>query len=118
MRSPNFKGTLGTKDIRFLQQEASSRAAVFEGFFDFLSVLAHYKKDQAEANVLVLNSMAMLDRGMERLQVAPVNKLYAYLDRDKAGEKGLAVLQAVPGWQVLDSSGLYVGFKDANQFRA
>lgn len=118
VRSPNFKGTLGTKDIRFLPLQGSPRAVVFEGFFDFLSVLAHYRKDRAEANVLVLNSLAMLDCGMERLQAAQVNKLYTYLDHDSAGEKGLATLQAVPGWQVLDASGLYAGFKDANEFWA
>lgn len=118
VRSPNFKGTLGTKDIRFFPLSGSPRAAVFEGFFDFLSVLAHYRKDRAEANVLVLNSMAMIDRGMARLQSAQVSKLYAYLDRDAAGEKGLATLQDVPDWQVLDGSGLYAGFKDANAFWA
>lgn len=116
VRSPNFKGTLGTKDIRFLPLQGNPRAAVFEGFFDFLSVLAHYRKDRAEANVLVLNSMAMLDRGIARLQAAEVNKLYAYLDHDSAGARGLATLQAVPSWQVLDASGLYAGFKDANEF--
>lgn len=118
VRSPTFKGTLGTKDIRFLPLQGSPRAAVFEGFFDFLSVLAHYRKDRAEANVLVLNSMAMLPCGMGRLQAAQVNKLYAYLDHDSAGEKGLATLQAAPGWQVLDASGIYAGFKDANEFWA
>lgn len=118
VRSPNFKGTLGTKDIRFLPLQGSPRAAMFEGFFDFLSVLAYYRKDRAEANVLVLNSMAMLPRGVERLQASKVNKLYTYLDHDAAGEKGLATLQAASGWQVLDASGLYAGFKDANAFWA
>lgn len=118
VRSPTFKGALGTKDIRFLPLQGSPRAAVFEGCFDFLSVLAHYRKDRAEANVLVLNSMAMLPCGMGRLQAAQVNKLYAYLDHDSAGEKGLATLQAAPGWQVLDASGLYARFKDANAFWA
>jgi len=118
VRSPNFKGTLGTKDIRFIPLQASQRAAVFEGFFDFLSMLAHYQKDRAEANVLVLNSMSLIDRGIARLQLAQANKLYAYLDRDAAGEKGLVALQAVPDWQVLDASGLYAGFKDANEFWA
>ena len=82
------------------------------------SVLAYYRKDRAEANVLVLNSMAMLPRGVERLQASKVNKLYTYLDHDAAGEKGLATLQAASGWQVLDASGLYAGFKDANAFWA
>jgi hypothetical protein len=60
----------------------------------------------------------MLERGMKRLQAAQVNKLYAYLDHDIAGENGLVTLQAVPDWRVLDASGLYLGFKDANEFWA
>jgi hypothetical protein len=91
---------------------------VFEGFFDFLSVLAHYKRERAESHVLVLNSMALLDRGMERLAAKPIQKIYGYLDHDSAGEKGLATLQARGQWEVVDASRLYDGFKDANAFWA
>lgn len=118
VRNANFKGSLGTKDIRFLEQAGSNRAAVFEGFFDFLSVLAHYKRERAESHVLVLNSMALLDRGMERLAAQPIQKIYGYLDHDSAGEKGLATLQARGLWEVVDASKLYDGFKDANEFWA
>jgi hypothetical protein len=118
VRNAHFKGSLGTKDIRFLEQVGSNRAAVFEGFFDFLSVLAHYKRERAESNVLVLNSMALLDRGMERLAAKPIQKIYGYLDHDSAGEKGLATLQGRGLWEVVDASRLYDGFKDANAFWA
>ena len=116
VRNANFKGSLGTKDIRFLEQAGSNRAAVFEGFFDFLSVLAHYKRERAESHVLVLNSMALLDRGMERLAAKPIQKIYGYLDHDSAGEKGLATLQERGLWEMVDASRLYDGFKDANAF--
>lgn len=118
VRNAGFKGSLGTKGIRFLEQAGSNRAAVFEGFFDFLSVLAHYKCERAESHVLVLNSMSLLDRGMDRLAAEPIHKLYAYLDHDSAGEKGLATLQASGLWEVVDASMLYYGFKDANAFLA
>lgn len=116
VRTRDFKGTLGNKDIRMVPLPSSDRAAVFEGFFDFLSVLAHYRKDRAEAHVLVLNSTAMLERGMARLTAMKIQKLYSYLDRDTSGEKSLATLKTHPDWQVLDGSGLYAGFKDANEF--
>jgi hypothetical protein len=116
VRNANFKGSLGTKDIRFLEKAGSNRAAVFEGFFDFLSVLTHYKRERAESHVLVLNSMALLDRGMERLAAKPIQKIYGYLDHDSAGEKGLATLQERGLWEVVDASRLYDGFKDANAF--
>lgn len=118
VRNANFKGSLGHKDISYLPLPGSGRAAVFEGFFDFLSVLAHYQKDRAEANVLVLNSMALMERGVSRLQTAKVDKLYAYLDHDSAGEKGLEHLREQAQWQLIDASSLYAGHKDANAFWA
>lgn len=126
VRNASFKGSLGTKDISYLPKPASRQAAVFEGFFDFLSVLAHYRKDRANANVLVLNSLALFERGVNRLQTEQIRKVHAYLDQDKAGRDGLARLQAIgldtetaqSPWEVVDASGLYTGFKDANEFLA
>ena len=119
VRNPGFKGTLGTKDVSYLVKEGSQQAAVFEGVFDFLSVLAHYKREEANANVLVLNSLALLERGTTRLQDAGIRKVHAYLDQDEAGFAGLAHLQAVGDlgtWEVADASSLYRGYKDANAF--
>ena len=47
VRNARFKGSLGHKDITSLALPGSQRAAVFEGVFDFLSVLAHYGRERA-----------------------------------------------------------------------
>lgn len=116
VRSPNFKGTVGTKAVRFLEKPESRTAAVFEGVFDFLSVLAHHGRDQANSNVLVLNSLSLLGEGIERLSRAEVKRLYAYLDHDSAGEAGLQTLFRAYGESLVDASSLYRGHKDANEY--
>ena len=119
VRNAAFKGSVGKKAITYLVKQGSTQAAVFEGVFDFLSVLAHHKRDKPNANVLVLNSVALLPHGIERLSTAQVQKLYTYLDHDDAGKAALQVLQALPSYapdSVIDASGLYLGHKDANAF--
>ena len=68
MRNPGFKGTVGTKDITYLPNPERLDAAVFEGSFDFLSALAYYKHDRPQSNVLVLNSVSLIDRAIRELQ--------------------------------------------------
>ena len=118
VRNPGFKGTIGRKDLTYLARDGSREAAVFEGFFDFLSVLAHYGRDEAKSNVLVLNSLALLERASARLATAGTEKIYAYYDHDDAGRAGLQTLRERGSWNLLDASGLYCGHKDANELRA
>jgi hypothetical protein len=116
VRNAGFQGTIGEKDLSYLPLSGSHQAAVFEGFFDFLSVLAYYGREQAKANVLVLNSLSMLERGKRRAQLEEIQKIYAYLDHDDAGRAGLATLGMANTWDMVDASTLYAGHKDANEF--
>lgn len=116
VRNAAFKGSVGSKAITYLTHPESRNAAVFEGFFDFLSVLTHHKKDRPNANVLVLNSVALLHQGIERLNTAQIQKLYTYFDHDDAGAAALQMLKIHGAGEVLDSSGFYLGHKDANEF--
>lgn len=118
VRNASFKGSIGTKDITTLAREGSVSTAVFEGFFDFLSVLTHYKRDRATGNVMVLNSLALLSRGIERMKADHIERVHAYFDHDEAGARGLHTLSEQEAWQVSDASSLYAGFKDANEFLA
>lgn len=77
----DFKACLGKKDITFIDNYQSD-LLVFEGFFDFLSFieLDAYK---FQANYLILNSIALLNR----FDFRPVNGIYSYLDNDKGGRE-------------------------------
>lgn len=116
VRNPGFKGTLGKKDVTFLPGENRKSAAVFEGPMDFLATLAHYKRDVSAASVLVLNSVALLERGANVLRTHGAERLYTYFDHDDAGREGLLALSGLGGWDVLDAGDFYRGHKDANEF--
>jgi hypothetical protein len=89
--------------------------AIFEGFFDFLSTLVYYGQTQPNANVLVLNSVSMIDRAIDQLKGQGIHTLYTYLDHDAAGETTKAHLEANPNhFDVQNASKFYHGHKDAN----
>lgn len=116
VRNTVFKGTIGAKDITFLATPDRQDAAVFEGAFDFLSALAHYKKDRPASNVLVLNSVSLIDRAARALQERHITTLSTFLDHDPAGQAAFDQLQELGRWSIRDASGFYAGFKDVNEF--
>ena len=115
VRNSGFKGSIGTKDITFLRAADRTEAAVFEGFLDFLSTLVHYGLETPRSNVLVLNSVSFIEQAIAQLKAGRIDKLYSYLDHDRAGDDALARLTAEP-WLVQDASGFYRGHKDANEY--
>jgi hypothetical protein len=90
--------------------------AVFEGVFDFLAMLTYFQQDHPASNVLVLNSVGLIERGIERLNAYEMRRYHSYLDHDEAGLKALTTLrERLPG-EVIDGSDFYLGYKDANEF--
>lgn len=116
VRNQSWKGSLGTKDITSFRAPGRTEFAVFEGSFDFLATLAFYGLDAPKANVVVLNSVALVERAKELLQAEGATKVYAYLDRDPAGAETFKRLEASEAWHVQDASSFYDGHKDANEF--
>lgn len=116
VRNASFKGTLGKKDLTYLAKGTGQQVAVFEGFFDFLSVLTHYQRDSAKTHVLVLNSLAMIEQAATRLNHENARKLYTYFDHDAPGLKGVNTLRERGAWDVADMSDLYREYKDVNDF--
>ena len=116
LRNARFQGTLQNKDFTFLVKPERQDVAVFEGFFDFLSTLVHYGQTQPNANVMILNSVSMVDRAISKFKEQGIHTLYTYLDHDAAGETAKAKLEAIEhGLRVRDVSQFYLGFKDANE---
>lgn len=89
---------------------------------DFVSALAHYKKDRADANVLVLNSVSLVERGMQRLKEESLHTALTYFDHDAAGRLATERFTkegAEHGIQIVrDMSRLYEGYGDFNEFLA
>lgn len=118
LRNPYFQGALGSKDISFIPAEEQELfdVMVFEGFFDFLSMLAHRRLPSPPKPVIVLNSVAMKDRAIAFIREHRFTDVQLYLDRDKSGRKLTAAFQALPGLTVADASGIYDGYEDFNNW--
>jgi DNA primase len=109
LRNERFKSCIGNQGVTYLKVPGSKAISVFEGFFDFLSVLAYFKTATSKNSVLVLNSTSNLKPAFDIL--SGYKKIYTYLDNDTAGVRAVAELQK---WQlpVCDKSNLYSGFND------
>jgi DNA primase len=113
LRNPFFKGSTAPKDVRFIDNGVKE-ISVFEGFFDFLSLLVIAEKDkQCMTNFLVLNSLAFFERSRQKLEQH--EKIHLYFDRDPAGMKHTQdALER--DLRFIDKSALYEKHKDLNEY--
>jgi len=125
LRNRYFKGGIGKKDISLLAKRKrgdesikSQAVTVFEGFMDFLSALCFYAVSHAKTEVIILNSVFLKDRAIERIYAKRFISVYLYLDRDESGKKIAADFrkQLRPDVTIIDKSDLYRGYKDFNEF--
>lgn len=98
---------------------SAGRVAVFEGFFDFLSLLQMSGRMLPESDVCVLNSVNNLAKALPFILSHGYVELY--LDNDAAGRKAseeirLAVLSAETPGRVEDLSHLYREHNDVNDY--
>ena len=85
LRSPDFKSTVSPKDFTFLNAQKWDAIAVFEGFTDFLSLIASGKQMLPElTNFLVLNSLSFFEKATPVMEQH--ERIYLLLDNDTAGK--------------------------------
>ena len=113
VRSRFFKGCVPPKDVSLVKAEGSPAdvCSIFEGFLDFLSAVT---LGLETGDSLVLNSVANVEKAMRCLD--GYGRIDCYLDRDEAGHRTLATLKERYGGRVCDSSALYDGCKDLNEY--
>lgn len=122
VRNKYFKGCTAPKDITHICQQGESKETcfVFEGFMDYLSFLTIRKQRSPEfpdlnaQDYLILNSTSNLSKALYPL--ADYERIYCFLDNDDAGRKAVEVIQSEYGLQIRDSSHLYSGHKDLNDY--
>jgi len=68
--------------------------------------------------VIVLNSVSLKQRAIERIFANHFTKVYLYLDRDDSGKRLKAhfAKQLSDEVTIVDKSDLYTGYKDFNEF--
>ena len=111
-RNALFKGNIGGKAITTIKGKGNNKVAVFEGFMDFLSMLTRYNTTEITDDVIVLNSLSMIDGVIEKLE--KYDEVKYFLDNDNAGKEATQKLLERVGGK--DFSYLYMGFKDANEW--
>ena len=114
LSSPNgFKGCFPPKDIKTFRNDNNDSCLVFEGFWDFLSYLVIQKVEKTKHDVVVLNSVANVEKAMDFLKRHGV--IYTYLDNDDAGRKATKLIQSVHS-NVYNRSTQYNEYKDLNDY--
>lgn len=108
VRNKYFKGCLGKKAITLIPGDPR-QLAVFEGYFNYLS----WKTENSNSakSVLVLNSLAMLESGIQRAK--QYSDIEIYMDHDPAGHKATRDWKAALPYSV-DKSAIYQNHNDYN----
>jgi 5S rRNA maturation endonuclease (ribonuclease M5) len=114
LRNDWFKGSSSPKDITILTNGNSSDVVcVIEGFMDFLSLLELKQLHSPEADVIILNSVALAGRSIETLK--SYKDVFLFLNHDKAGQAAAEKLRKA-GINGIDASQFYKGFNDVNDY--
>ncbi|MEM9701306.1 MAG: toprim domain-containing protein [Planctomycetota bacterium] len=117
LRTAAFKGTLGRKEITLIPGDWE-HAAVFEGFFDYLTAVM-LNGGPLGSVVIVLNSTALAERAMATLKELGVQRVDLYRDNDAAGRELLESFQtAWPEATLVDRSTDYPDHSDLNAAHA
>lgn len=108
------------KTITSINIKEDNKLAIFEGFMDFLSYLTYQNIQDFQNSAVVLNSVSNYAKVQELLKEYSFSKVYFFLDNDKAGRetvKKLTNFDDKPvGFDWVDMSARYAGFKDFNEF--
>lgn len=120
LRNAYFKSSTHPKWITIIRNDPTYPVYVFEGFFDFLSVLEIAKRNRLDelseiekCNFLILNSTALINAGINALK--PFNEIRLFLDNDNTGKRTTEqIVSSFP--TAKDFSKIYEGFKDMNEF--
>lgn len=113
----NFKSNTGQKNISFIpgSGEVQDQVILVEAFFDFLALLTYYKKKESKTDVIVLNSVEMINQAIHLIVDKNYKTVICCLDNDSAGDATLKKLQTLDK-NIVDKRSLYRDYKDPNDF--
>lgn len=112
LRSKMFKGC--TSKWYSILGNGGDNLLIFEGFFDFLSLMTSSQKARRGNDYLVLNSCSMREKVPVEL-LKKYHQIFLFLDHDQTGkDTANYFLNLLPN--VTDCSVLYVQFNDVNDW--
>lgn len=115
IKSTNKAGvTTINKEGKLSSKPSSSKVAVFEGIFDFLSWRVMQSSELPSCDVVILNSVNNLKKAAEYLNQH--DGATCFLDNDAAGERCYqSIHDLMKGKDVIDMSDLYGDYKDISE---
>jgi Toprim-like len=113
VRNKYFKGSIGPKAISTIVKNGAKSFALFEGFFDFLSVFQQ-GRIVTDLSFIILHSVNQIDRAIEELKKHNPHYILSYFDNDDAGKQCFQNLKAAFP-KAIDRSHHYEGYKDFNE---
>lgn len=113
MRNAFFKSSTSPKSITFISG-SKNRLMVFEGFFDFLSLLAIEPKFVHYSDFLILNSLSFLSK-IETEVFLRYDSVDLFFDNDEAG-KNATIKTLRRASNCIDRSLFYDPFNDLNEW--
>lgn len=114
LRNEKFKGSSSPKESTFIDNQAK-QLTIFEGFFNFLSYLTLYNKQQLKSqNFLILNSASFFEKNLPRME--QYEKVNLYLDNDKTGQNCTRKAIDLNPQKFKDQRTLYQNYNDLNDW--
>jgi hypothetical protein len=115
-----FHGSINAKTFSYFRGGQKAVIDVFEGMFDFLSLLAMQKQEfpSGKAYVLHTSNLAKYVRQIIRHEHKGKYLVRTWFDNDKAGDQAHAIMKALSdhGFAVEDMRHKYKDHKDLNAF--
>lgn len=106
---------LGRKDISlYLKKEPPKNCFIFEGIFDYLSVLEAKNDTKLDSDVVVLNSTSLKNRILDLFQERQYQTIFTFFDNDKAGQNALQYLNDKSKHPDIRQQTFFDGFEDVN----
>lgn len=118
-RNSFFKGSIGKKGISFIRgtQPKPSGINIFEGMFDYLSLITQQNGQPLKNDSIVLNSLSCMKQIKPYLYQYGYQFGYSWLDNDEAGRKAtpkLIELFKAENIAFCPMNSLYQPYKDVN----
>jgi hypothetical protein len=120
LRNPYFKGCIGKKYITFIRgtQPKPDTINIFEGAFDFLSVLAQQDNKPLRNDAIILHSLCNLKKATAYIKGYGYRNCFTWMDNDGPGLQANAswtdFCKTEPGLKYFPMNRFYEPYKDVN----
>ncbi|MES2652985.1 MAG: toprim domain-containing protein [Bacteroidota bacterium] len=88
LRNPMIKSSIGAKSITFIRgvEPKPKGINIFEGMFDYLSVVTLKNTKALQNDTIILNSNSLINKALPYIRNYGYEIAYTWLDNDKSGE--------------------------------